>query len=127
MDFGAINGQIKHHYVDSHAPMTYDRIMKTIIETPIFSRMVVDILTEGERQALAAYLANNPSAGAVIPQSGGCRKMRWQKGGTGKRGGARVIYYNQLDSGVIYLLLIYSKAKTENIPSHILKQIKGAL
>ena len=36
--------------------------------------------------------------------------MRWAREGTGKSGGVRVIYFNRLESGVIYLMVIYAKA-----------------
>jgi hypothetical protein len=51
-----------------------------------------------------AWLALNPEAGDVIKGSGGCRKVRWSRPGSGKRGGVRVIHYNRLKDGVIYLL-----------------------
>jgi len=53
--------------------------------------------------------------------------VRWAASGRGKRGGARVIYYNRFPDGVIWLLVIYTKAVRGNIPAHILKQIKEAL
>lgn len=98
--------------------------MYTIIETPIFTKMVDGILTDEERNALFVYIAHNPDAGDVVPESGGCRKVRWNIQGSGKSGGARIIYYNQLEDGFINLLLIYKKAKTENIPAHILKELQ---
>lgn len=98
--------------------------MYTIIETPLFSADARDIWSEDERGAFCAWLAANPEAGEVIPGSGGCRKVRWARAGMGKRGGARVIYYNRLASGVIWLLVIYAKAVRGNIPAHILKAIK---
>lgn len=51
--------------------------------------------------------------------------MRWSRQGTGKRGGVRVIYYNRLVYGEIWLLLIYTKSARENIPAHILRAIKA--
>jgi hypothetical protein len=44
-----------------------------------------------------------------------------------KRGGMRVIYFNRLASGVIYLLVIYAKSMRGAIPAHILKAIKEEL
>ncbi|WP_338123667.1 hypothetical protein [Thiomonas arsenitoxydans] len=35
-----------------------------------------------------------------------------------------MIYFNRLESGVIYLLVIYAKAVRGNIPAHILKAIQ---
>ena len=51
-------------------------------------------------------------------------KVRWSRKGMGKSGGLRVIYYNMLEDGTIWLLLIYAKNKHENIPAHLLKAIK---
>jgi len=46
----------------------------------------------------------------VVKGSGGCRKVRWSRRGTGKRGGVRVIYFNQLTNGEIYLITMYAKS-----------------
>ena len=35
--------------------------------------------------------------------------MRWAAGGRGKRGGARIIYFNLADEGAVYLVMIYAK------------------
>jgi hypothetical protein len=43
--------------------------------------------------------------------------------GTGKSGGVRVIYYFKKQDDEIWLLTIYSKSETENIPAHILRKI----
>ncbi len=101
--------------------------MYTIIETPIFSADAKRIWSEDERGEFCAWLAQNPLAGDVIPCSGGCRKVRWARSGMGKRGCTRVIYFNRLENGVIYLLVIYAKAVQENIPAHLLKAIKGVI
>ena len=63
----------------------------------------------------------NPEAGALISGSGGVRKIRWAIPGRGKRGGARVIYYAKVHEGVIWMLTIYGKNVSENIPAHILR------
>jgi hypothetical protein len=36
----------------------------------------------------------------------------------------RVIYFNRLANGEIWLLLVYEKSVRENIPAHVLRQIK---
>jgi hypothetical protein len=101
--------------------------MYTVIETPIYSADAQTLLTTDERGAFCAWIAENPMVGDVIPHSGGCRKVRWARPGMGKRGGARVIYFNRLENGVIYLLVIYAKAVRGNIPAHLLKAIKESL
>ncbi|MES2316159.1 MAG: transcriptional regulator [Pseudomonadota bacterium] len=70
------------------------------------------------------FIAASPDTGAVIPGSGGLRKIRWGQSGRGKRGGVRVFYYNRLANGEIWLLLIYDKTVQENIPPHVLHKIR---
>jgi hypothetical protein len=101
--------------------------MLTVIETPSFSRLAADYWTEEERGEFAAWIAQHPDAGDVIPGSGGCRKVRWTRPGMGKRGGVRIIYFNRLSHGEIWLLLIYAKSARENIPGDVLKQIKEVI
>jgi hypothetical protein len=101
--------------------------MFTVAETAHFSHLVSDYWTEDEREAFATWLAVHPEVGDVISGSGGCRKVRWSRQGMGKRGGVRVIHYNQLQDGHIYLLLIYAKSAQDNIPAAMLQKIKESL
>ena len=101
--------------------------MYTIAETPTFSNAAKALWSEEEHGEFCTFIATNPLAGDVIPGSGGCRKVRFAIAGRGKRGGVRVIYYNQLAEGMIYLLVIYAKAERGNIPAHLLKAIKESL
>ncbi|MNR00970.1 Toxin HigB-2 [compost metagenome] len=98
--------------------------MFTIIETEIFKRYAESIWDDGERHEFITWLAANPLAGDVVPGSGGLRKVRWSRSGIGKRGGTRVIYYNTLSEGSIWLLIAYTKAKFDNLPAAFLKQLK---
>ena len=101
--------------------------MYTVIETPVYSNKVSGILTDDERDAFAVYIASNPTAGAVVPGSGGVRKVRWTQQARGKSGGARVIYFNRLANGEIWLLTIYSKGERATIPAQELKLIRKAI
>ena len=101
--------------------------MFTVIETPTFTRLWPDYWTEEERGEFAAWIALHAEAGDVIPGSGGCRKVRWSRAGMGKRGGVRVIHYNRLPDGVIYLLLMYAKNVKDTIEPKILKAIKDTI
>lgn len=101
--------------------------MYTVIETPTFAADAENLWSEDERSDFCAWIAANPEAGAVIPGSGGCRKVRWSRAGTGKRGGVRVIYFTRLANGEIWLLLMYAKNVQENIPAHILKAVREEL
>lgn len=100
--------------------------MFTVIETPIFQRMVVDVLNDAERQLFINWIAGNPLAGDVIPGVEGLRKVRWARPGMGKRGGARVIYFTRLSAGQVILVAIYAKAKFDNMPAAVLRMWKDA-
>lgn len=97
--------------------------MHTVAETAVFQRYVAPIWSDGERVEFINWIADNPLAGDVIPGSGGCRKVRWSRAGMGKRGGARVIYFNGAD-GRIWLLIAYAKAKFDNLPAEFLARLR---
>jgi len=69
----------------------------------------------------------HPETGSLVPGSGGVRKLRWALAGRGKRGGLRVIYYLRGAHGEIWMLTLYAKNVRENIPAHLLKQMKEAI
>ena len=73
--------------------------MYSFIETKLFSRLVVEHLTDEEYSNLQNVLIENPEAWDLIPGSGGVRKLRWGLAGRGKRGGLRIIYYAQTRQG----------------------------
>ncbi len=98
--------------------------MLQFIESRVFESFVYDYLDEQSYAQMQVWLSLNPESGDLIPRSGGCRKLRWRIAGSGKRGGVRVIYYLKLRDGRIWLLTIYGKGTTENIPAHVLRALK---
>jgi hypothetical protein len=68
-------------------------------------------------------MMRNPEVGQIVPGSGGVRKLRWTRPGMGKRGGLRVIYFVRHQPNEFWMLTIYAKAKHDNVPAHILKQL----
>lgn len=98
--------------------------MFTCTETPTFKADADKLWSEVERLEFIVWLAANPEAGDVVAGSGGCRKVRWTRAGTGKSGGVRVIYFTRLKAGEIWLLVIYAKAVRATIPGHLLKAIR---
>lgn len=97
--------------------------MYTFIETPLFTRLVSEHLTDEEYAALQDALAAVPESGALIRGSGGLRKLRWSARGRGKRGGVRVIYCLRSRAGVIWMLTIYAKNVADSIPTRVLRKI----
>jgi len=65
----------------------------TVVETPEYLRRAARLLDDPARGEIVKHVAANPRAGAVIPASGGARKLRWGVGGKGKSGGVRVITF----------------------------------
>ncbi|MGO9637142.1 MAG: type II toxin-antitoxin system RelE/ParE family toxin [Terracidiphilus sp.] len=87
----------------------------TVVEMQEFLSATKKLMDDEERAELVNYLANHPTAGAVVPGSGGIRKLRWGLEGRGKRGGARVIYfYHDMDMP-LFLLEAYAKNEQENL------------
>jgi hypothetical protein len=76
---------------------------------------------------LQKLLMEQPEAGDVIPGTGGVRKLRWRAPGRGKRGGYRVVYFARMEQGVIWMLTMYPKNVKDDIPAHVLRQIRKAV
>lgn len=91
--------------------------MLTVIETPEFQRQAERVWTPRQHEDFVVWIAANPLAGDVIPGAHGARKVRWAASGHGKRGGSRVIYFNQLDAGSVVLLAVYTKAEQSLLPA----------
>lgn len=98
--------------------------MYTVCETSEFQRYAAAIWSDAERDEFIDWIASNPLAGDVIPGTGGVRKVRWARTGMGKRGGARVVYYNLLAEGQIWLLIVYTKAKFDVLPAAFIRQLR---
>lgn len=97
----------------------------TAYETPIFVKSIQTIWTNSERMEFIEWISCNPNAGNVIPGTEGMRKVRWRKQSFGKRSSARVIYLNQLPKGEIYLLIVYTKSKFDNLSNDFLIRLKN--
>ena len=97
--------------------------MHTVSETEIFQKYADGVWSESERTEFINWIAANPLAGEVVPGSNGCRKVRWSRAGMGKRGGVRVIYFNEFE-GRIWLLIVYAKAKFDTLPAKFLAQLR---
>lgn len=99
------------------------------IETPIFTGQVLDALDDEEYQELQQFLAAQPTAGAIIPGTGGARKLRWKNPteNKGKSGGFRTIYFYQDTEEHIYMLLLYTKSQKINLSQEQKKQLKAVI
>ncbi len=102
--------------------------MLEFLETPVFTRQILDLLSDSEYSALQGALVVDPEAGDLLPGTGGVRKIRWleAKRGKGKRGAVRIIYYWYEPRSTVYMLLAYSKGNRDNlnaVEKRILKRL----
>ena len=86
-----------------------------LIETPIFTADLRELLSDEEYVRLQEHPVRQPDAGEVIAGTGGLRKIRWTSVGRGKRGGSRVIYFHAVAQSQIRMLLIYRKGIKDDL------------
>mgnify|MGYP001579189292 CR=1 FL=1 len=96
------------------APLAYNKLM-IFVETPMFTKLVTELLTDDNYKDLQVLLADSPDTGVLIKGTGGLRKIRVASKGHGKRGGSRVIYYHFVSASQIGMLLVYPKNETEEL------------
>ncbi len=95
------------------------------IETPIFTKLICELLPDNGYRKLQNSLVLRPEAGDLIRNSGGLRKLRWNIRGSGKRGGLRLIYYWDKPHDIIYMLLIYKKTRKDDLTFDQLKTLRN--
>jgi hypothetical protein len=97
----------------------------TVAETVVFVRQADALWTGDERFEFVDFIARNPEAGDLIPGSGGVRKVRWGRHGSGKRGGVRIIYFYHNPRMPLYLLMIYAKARRDDLSPDARRTVQG--
>ena len=101
------------------------KALQGVAELPSYSRIADKLLTAEERQDLIDYLAEHPKAGDIMEGTGGVRKLRWRRGGQGKSGGVRIIYYYQDDFMPLYLLTLFAKGDKANLTKAERNELAG--
>ena len=111
--------------------MDYYRCMQvTVAELPEYIRRAERLLSEVERKDVIDYLSVQPKAGDLMQGTGRVRKLRWARGGKGKSGGVRVIYYFHSDRIPLYLLTMFGKGEKDNLSKaerNVLAELVGLL
>jgi hypothetical protein len=98
--------------------------MLTVIETPTYLHSIAGVWDDEQAARFVDFIAANPGAGDVMVGTRGLRKVRWARPGMGKRGGARVVYFCRDARGQVLLLIAYTKAKFDNLPTEFLNRLK---
>lgn len=92
-----------------------DRPLHAVVETLGYIDDAKHLFGDVERMAIVDFLARNPTAGELMPGTGGARKLRWALPGRGKSGGARVVtYFGGIDIPV-FLLAAFGKNEKSNL------------
>ena len=99
--------------------------MITVAEVPEYIRRAEKLLSEAERRDVVEYLAAHPKAGDLLEGTGGVRKLRWGRGGQGKSGGVRVIYYFHSEAIPLYLLTLFAKNERANLSKAERNELAG--
>ncbi len=94
-----------------------------IIETKIFTNKIIELLKDDEYAELQQALLRNPELGKKIGH--GLRKVRWKRGGQGKRKSIRIIYFYCEDKRQLYMLIAYPKNKQEELTADQMKILKN--
>ena len=97
------------------------------VESSVFQRQRKKHLSDAQYRELQNQILERPSQGALIRGSGGLRKIRLARPGTGKSGGFRIIYYHAVSDERIYLLDLYAKSDQASLSPEQLKRIKTRL
>jgi mRNA-degrading endonuclease RelE of RelBE toxin-antitoxin system len=96
-----------------------------LVETPIFTERVLQVLSDDEYRGLQFFIAQHPEAGDLIPGSSGLRKLRWKIAGKGKRGGTRIIYYWVTRRDTVILIFIFKKSERSDLTKDQLKKLRA--
>ncbi|MGB4101437.1 MAG: type II toxin-antitoxin system RelE/ParE family toxin [Alphaproteobacteria bacterium] len=89
--------------------------MQTVAETAYYAQRAAKLLSGAERDAVIKTVAADPLAGDLIQGTGGLRKLRFGKGGRGKSGGVRVIYYYYDEAMPIFMVDIFGKNEKSDL------------
>jgi hypothetical protein len=99
----------------------------SVIELAGYRQRADELLTAGEQDAVIDLIAYEPTCGDLIPASGGLRKVRVGRGGRGKRGGARVIYYFYNTDFPLVVMALYAKNEKADLRPREKKALAGTL
>ena len=81
--------------------------LQAVVETPAYLAAAKGILSDAERIEVVTMVAENPAAGVSL--GGGIRKTRIVRRGSGKRGGARVVFLSSGKDIPVFLLTVFAK------------------
>lgn len=100
---------------DTGVTASHPSALLTFVETPVFTRLVREVVSDDDYAEFQTQLARHPEKGDLLQGCGGVRKIRMAVGARGKSGGARVIYLYLRHRERIYLLYLFTKGDAANL------------
>jgi hypothetical protein len=98
-----------------------------VLELAGYRRRAGELLSADEQDAVIDLIAFEPTCGDLIAGTGGLRKVRVGRGGSGKRGGARVIYYFYNAEFPAVLMTLYAKNEKADLTARDKKALASDL
>jgi len=87
-----------------------------VVETKAYLAQAKGVLSDSQRTSVVDMVARNPEIGAIIPGTGGIRKVRYANiDSKGKSGGARIAYFYHNAGIPIFLLAVFGKGQKSNL------------
>ena len=99
----------------------------TVVETPTFLKQAKGLMADSTRQMIIDALAKNPDLGEFIVGTGGAKKWRYARPGSGKSGGFRVIHFYHDDTVPTFALGVFAKNDNINLTQAERNQMKKNL
>mgnify|MGYP000856868518 CR=1 FL=1 len=93
------------------------------VETPIFTKQILKLLSEESYREFQNEVFQNPEIGKLIKGGCGIRKVRWSLPNKGKSGGIRIIYFFKNTKNLVYLLFAYPKNVADNLTDEQVAQL----
>lgn len=87
--------------------------LRTVVETPAYLAAARRVLSVDLRAEVVSMVAENPDA--EVPLGGGVRKVRIARPGSGKSGGARVVFLSAGEDIPLFLLTVFAKNEKANL------------
>ena len=98
---------------------------RMFVHTKVFDKLWVSLgCTDWDLSALQKAICDAPQSPPVIRGTGGVRKIRFALEGKGKSGGARVLYGDFPEHGIVYLFAVYPKSQKEDITAEEKRLLK---
>ena len=90
--------------------------MHTVVETPSYLSAARSAGIDDElRVEIVRMIAENPMMGDLLEGTGGFRKFRVARPGSGKSGGYRVVSYFWAEDIPVFLITVFAKNQRANL------------